>query len=99
MSEGQTYFETMITCYGIIPTLEHHTCMIDLFCRVGLFDKAVMVIQKMPLSDYPPAWFALLSACQKWGNMKLGNFAFKQALRLDQRSNVPYRCRNNNVQI
>jgi pentatricopeptide repeat protein len=97
VSEGRMFFETMITCYGIIPTPEHYTCMVDLYCRVGHFDEAIRIMQEMPSSDYLPAWFALLSACQKWGNVKLGNVAFEQAVRLHQRSNVPYRCKNNSL--
>ena len=31
VDEGQMYFETMIKDYGITPTFEHHTWLIDLF--------------------------------------------------------------------
>eukprot|EP00250_Pteridium_aquilinum_P025265 c30458_g1_i1 orf=2-316(+) len=31
IERGQTYFESMRQNYGVIPTLEHDTCMVDLF--------------------------------------------------------------------
>ncbi|KAH7433391.1 hypothetical protein KP509_07G067300 [Ceratopteris richardii] len=81
VSEGETYFEKMSASFGIIPSLEHHTCMVDLFGRAGHFDKALEAIIKMPSSDHLPAWFALLNACQKWGNTEIGNWAYKNAVR------------------
>eukprot|EP00250_Pteridium_aquilinum_P007006 c16806_g1_i1 orf=1-435(+) len=69
--KGQLYFETMNTPCGIVPSLEHHTCMVDLFGNAGQFDKAISIIEKVPPSDDYSAWFALLGSCKKWGNVKL----------------------------
>ncbi|MCO5596323.1 hypothetical protein L7F22_050384 [Adiantum nelumboides] len=83
VDEGQMHFHNMKEKYGIIPNAEHYTCMVDLFGRTRLFDKALRVIMMMPSSDYPPVWSALLGACRKWGNVKLGKFAFERATQLD----------------
>ncbi|MCO5583964.1 hypothetical protein L7F22_037882 [Adiantum nelumboides] len=84
VDEGQLYFHNMKEKYGIAPDKEHFTCMVDLFGRARLFGKAMRVIKTMPSSDYPPVWSALLGACQKWGNVKLGKFAFERAIQLDE---------------
>lgn len=34
MNEGKMYFESISASYGIIPSLEHHTCMVDLFALI-----------------------------------------------------------------
>ncbi|KAI5074072.1 hypothetical protein GOP47_0012085 [Adiantum capillus-veneris] len=90
VDEGQMYFETMIKKYGITPDKEHQTCMVDLFGRARHFDKTLSVIEKMPFSDYPPVWSALLSACREWGNVKLGRIAFDHAVQLDGGKIGPY---------
>ena len=38
--KAQIFFEAMIQDYGIAPTTEHYTSMIDLFSRVGQVDNA-----------------------------------------------------------
>ena len=95
VTEGQMYFEFMTTRYGIFPNPEHYTCMINLFGCSGHFDKLVELIKQMPLTDHLPAWFALLSACQKWGNVELARLAFEHAVRLDEKSAWPYVCMDN----
>ncbi|MCO5571576.1 hypothetical protein L7F22_025320 [Adiantum nelumboides] len=84
VDEGQIFFDNMTEKYGIARNNEHYTCMVDLFGRARLFNKAMKVIRMMPSSDHPPVWFALLGACRKWGNVKLGRFAFERAVQLDQ---------------
>ncbi|MCO5566363.1 hypothetical protein L7F22_020040 [Adiantum nelumboides] len=90
VDDGQVYFDNMKEKYGIAPDKEHYTCMVDLFGRARLFDKAMRVIKMMPSSDYPPVWSALLGACRKWGNVKLGKFAFERAVQLDERNAAAY---------
>ena len=83
LDEGHMYFEAMGQSFGIVPTVEHCACMIDLFGRAGNFDDAITVIGKMPTSDYLPLWIALLGACTKWGNLDLGGQAFEHVVGLN----------------
>ncbi|KAH7292269.1 hypothetical protein KP509_29G060200 [Ceratopteris richardii] len=91
IDEGELYFKAMKARYGIDATSEHCTCMVNLFSSAGLFDKAVSVIEKMP-SDCFPAWFTLLCACQKWGNVQFGKIAFEEVIRLDKEFDLAYMC-------
>ena len=93
--KAQMYFETMITYYDIIPTLEHYTCMVDLFSRARHFDKAIVLIASMPIHDYIPIWTVLLGACQQCGNLELGNYAFEHAMQLDEKYATAYVCMSN----
>ncbi|KAH7444257.1 hypothetical protein KP509_02G071400 [Ceratopteris richardii] len=79
-NEGETYFENMCRNYGLAPSLEHYTCLVDLFCRAGCLDKASFLIKKLPQYDYPPLWTILLGACQTLGNFDLGKLVFSCAL-------------------
>eukprot|EP00250_Pteridium_aquilinum_P022258 c25334_g3_i4 orf=2-421(+) len=64
--------------------------MIDLFGRAGHLEKAVQVIQEMPSSDYSAVWHALLGACQKWGDVSVGRWAFEQAVQVDKSDGPAY---------
>ncbi|KAI5081296.1 hypothetical protein GOP47_0004479 [Adiantum capillus-veneris] len=92
LSKGLTYFETMSSSYGITPTLEHHTWIVDLFGRAGYFDKAMEVAKRVPSSDHLPTWLALLGACRKWENVVIGRIAFENILRLDRMDTAAYAC-------
>ncbi|KAI5081275.1 hypothetical protein GOP47_0004458 [Adiantum capillus-veneris] len=92
VNEGQTYFEDMMKKYGIVPNIEHHTCMIDLFGRAGHFDKAMGIFKKLPSYDHPPIWSSLMDACRNWGNVKLGRLVFDKAVQLDQHDAAAYAC-------
>ena len=83
IDEAQDYYENMKSKYGIAPKIEHYTCMVVVFGYAGRFDKAISVIRTMPSPDDPSVWVALLSACRKRGNVKLGKLAFEQAIELD----------------
>ena len=80
---AQKLFGNMAKRYGITPNLEHHTCMVVVFGCLGHFDKAMSLIKVMPSCCYRPVWVALLAACRKWGNVKLGKLAFDEVLLLD----------------
>ena len=83
-SKSKTYFEAMSQKFGIEPTLEHHTCMVNFLTRAGNFDKAISMIKKMPFSPDLVMWHALIGTCQHWGNIEFGRMAFKEVLRLDR---------------
>lgn len=84
LDKGQICFERMSAYFDIIWSVEHYTCMIDLFCRAGQLDKAVAMVMEMPLSADVTVWHTLLGACQKLGDWKLGRLAFEHAELLDE---------------
>ncbi|KAI5065682.1 hypothetical protein GOP47_0020377 [Adiantum capillus-veneris] len=77
--KGQMYYETLSANYGIVPTVEHLTCMVELFGRAGKFDKAIALMKQVQVSCSLPSWFSLWSACRKRGNMSLARFTFEYA--------------------
>jgi pentatricopeptide repeat protein len=80
VDEGQMYFTNMSKKYGVLPNAEHYTTMVDLYGRAGHLDKAVDLIRNMSSLDHRPAWNALLTACRKRDDVKLGRLAFDQAI-------------------
>ena len=87
---GKTYFEAMTEDYGMVPTIRHHSCMIDLLGRTGEVDKAVEMVKKMPFCPNLVVWHTILSASKYWGTTSIGKQAFQQAIHLDKNDAVAY---------
>ncbi|KAJ8624195.1 hypothetical protein MRB53_032725 [Persea americana] len=83
VDDGVTYFNSMTSTYGLKPNIQHYCCMVDLYGRAGLLDKAKAVIESMPMEPNPAIWGALLNACRIHGNAQLGEQIGKQLLELE----------------
>ncbi|KAI5081458.1 hypothetical protein GOP47_0004641 [Adiantum capillus-veneris] len=85
VDESYMLLEAMSTEYGILPTIEHFTWVIDVYCRSGKLEKAMGIIHKMPFCPNPLIWHTVLIACEKWGTVNLGKEAFEYAMLLDEK--------------
>lgn len=90
LNKGQGYFQSMTKEHGILPTIDHYTCTIDLLGRAGHLDKAVEVVNSMPFQPDAVVWETVLSACRKYTNIELGQQAFESAVSLDRHHGVAY---------
>ncbi|KAH7434156.1 hypothetical protein KP509_06G003100 [Ceratopteris richardii] len=79
IEKAQMYFFSMKSKYGLTPELEHYSCMIDAFGRVGHLDRAVKMTKEMT-SAGKEVWPILLGACRKWGDVEVGEWAFEHVL-------------------
>ncbi|KAJ1270489.1 hypothetical protein BS78_06G055700 [Paspalum vaginatum] len=68
VNKGMKIFYSMEN-YGIVPTVEHYTCAVDLLGRTGRTREAEKFISKMPVPADGVIWGALLTAC--WYSMDL----------------------------
>ncbi|KAI9198575.1 hypothetical protein LWI28_018417 [Acer negundo] len=88
--EGQMLFEKMSRVYGIFPRLEHFACMVDLYGRAGLLNKAKGIITKMPYKPTPAMWATLLGACRIHGNTDTGEWAAGKLLEMKHENSGYY---------
>lgn len=71
VSKGRALFRSMVEDYGIAPSLQHYTCLLDLLSRSGHLEEAENLIRTMPVNPDEPTWAALLSACKRHGNTQM----------------------------
>lgn len=81
--EGKYYFNTMKSGYGIEPILPHYGCMVDLLGRAGMLDEAKLMVEAMPMKANAVIWGCLMGACEKYGNVKLGEWVAKHLIELE----------------
>lgn len=83
VEEGRYYFNMMKNEYGIKPALVHYGCMVDLFSRCGLLDEAWEMVEGMPMEGNVVIWGSLMGGCEKYGNVKMGEFVAKKLSELE----------------
>lgn len=73
--------------YGLVPTIEHYGCIVDLFCRARRLNEALCLIKELPMRPDLVLWGSLLVACRANKNMEIGEMVAKEILKLD-----PHHC-------
>uniref|UniRef100_J3LWZ4 Pentatricopeptide repeat-containing protein n=2 Tax=Oryza brachyantha TaxID=4533 RepID=J3LWZ4_ORYBR len=68
VDKGMRFFHSMES-NGVVPTVEHYTCAVDLLGRASRVREAENFISKMPIPADGVVWGALLTAC--WYSMDL----------------------------
>lgn len=48
VERGRQLFHSMVVEYGLSPSLQHYTCLVDLYSRSGHFEEAEIVLNSMP---------------------------------------------------
>lgn len=90
VEKGRQIFYSMTKEYGLEPSKDHYTCMVDLLGRAALLDEAKKLIQSMPMFPDTVVWGSLLGACKIHGNMDLGSFVAERLIELDPNNSGPY---------
>ncbi|KAI3798710.1 hypothetical protein L1987_33988 [Smallanthus sonchifolius] len=73
VKEGLRVFETMTNVYGIMPSVQHYGCLVDLLGGAGMLEQAKKVVTEMPLEPDFYVLGALLNACRVHGDVELGS--------------------------
>ncbi|XVE54206.1 hypothetical protein DITRI_Ditri03aG0061800 [Diplodiscus trichospermus] len=77
VEQGKFYFDMMKNVYGIRPNLQHYGCMVDLLGRAGLLEEARKMVEEMPMKANVVIWGCLMGACEKFGNVEIGEWVAK----------------------
>nr|TKS08956.1 pentatricopeptide repeat-containing family protein [Populus alba] len=72
VDEGRQLFESMKLSFGLVPKVEHYSCMVDFCARAGLLNEAWDLIKKMPGKPDEIVLGSLLGACQRRRNADVG---------------------------
>lgn len=90
VQEGKHFFEMMKNVYQIEPRFAHYGCMVDLLGRAGLLEEARAMVEGMPMKANVVIWGCLMGACEKFGNVKMGEWVAKHLQELEPWSDGAY---------
>lgn len=83
VNEGRQWFNLMETKFGIVPRIEHYSCMVDLLARAGKVEEAWEFIENMPEEPDAVLLGALLNACRNSKNVEIGEKVMGKILELE----------------
>ncbi|KAK4800605.1 hypothetical protein SAY86_021092 [Trapa natans] len=83
LTQGREFMARMESLYGVTPTVEHYTCIVDMLGRANQLEEAYEVALSMPFKDNPVVWRALLAAARLHGNVDIAEVALRKVVELD----------------
>ncbi|XVF72072.1 hypothetical protein PTKIN_Ptkin12aG0092000 [Pterospermum kingtungense] len=89
-NKGLEFFNLMTEKYGIKPSVQHYTCIVDLLGRSGCLDEAEAMIRSMPVKEDAIVWKTLLSACKIHKNTDMAKRIAEEVLKLDPQDSASY---------
>ncbi|XP_024312943.1 pentatricopeptide repeat-containing protein At2g22070 [Brachypodium distachyon] len=84
VNEGDHFFKLMQDEYGIVPSIEHYNCMVDLYGRAGMLYKAHNFIKENNIKHEAIVWKTLLSACRLHKHMEYAKLASENLIQLEE---------------
>ncbi|XP_060172238.1 pentatricopeptide repeat-containing protein At2g34400 [Lycium barbarum] len=90
VDEGKRNFDIMSSSFGLVPKVEHYSCMVDLLSRAGRVYEAWEFIEKMPQKPDEILLGALLGACQKLKNIDVGERVMQLLLEMEPSNSGNY---------
>ncbi|XP_062163296.1 pentatricopeptide repeat-containing protein At2g34400 isoform X2 [Alnus glutinosa] len=90
VDEGRKLFDMMSSSFGLVPKVEHYSCMVDLLARAGHLYEAWDFIEKMPEKPDEVVLGALLGACQKRRNIDISERVVQLLLELEPSNSGNY---------
>lgn len=90
VDEGRQLFHSMSLSFGLVPKIEHYSCMVDLLARAGHVYEAWDFIEKMPGKPDEIVLGALLGACQKCRNADVSERVIKLLLEIEPSNSGNY---------
>ncbi|KAF9614099.1 hypothetical protein IFM89_015361 [Coptis chinensis] len=90
IDEGRHWFYMMQHTYGLVPKIEHYSCMVDLLGRAGRLREALDFIEEMPGKPDAILLGALLGSCKNFGNVEVGERVMCLLLELEPMNSGNY---------
>ncbi|XP_047056072.1 pentatricopeptide repeat-containing protein At3g13880-like [Lolium rigidum] len=90
VDEGLRYYEIMKKEYGLSPTTEHCTCVVDLLGRAGRLADAEAFVRDSIFHDEPIIWRSLLASCRIHRDMERGQLVADRIMELEPASSASY---------
>lgn len=94
VDEGFRHFKSMSQEFGLVPRMEHYSCMVDVLGRAGRLCKIEEFINKMPMKPNVLIWRTVLVACCRanvWDHKsELGQRAAQMLFELEPQNAVNY---------
>lgn len=77
-------FIAMKDDHGILPTIDHCNCMVDLLARAGHLEQAEELLDSLPFKSNITGWTSLLTHCRVHNKVELGRRCLDRVTAIDE---------------
>lgn len=88
--EGCSHLKAMQEIQGILPSIEHLNCMVDVLGNANLLNEARDLLETIPFGPNIVGWMSMLSSCKRHSNVELGRQCFDFIVSADRRNVAAY---------
>ncbi|KAF8408197.1 hypothetical protein HHK36_007339 [Tetracentron sinense] len=88
VDDGVHVFESITHKHGMVPSMDHYACMVDMFGRAGMLERAKCLIYGMPYEPDALIWKTFLAACRLHGDLQLAQLARDHVLSMEGEDNA-----------
>lgn len=78
VQDGVNYFDMMSSEFGLKPDVKHYGCIVDLYGRAGMLNRALEVIKSSPFSDSAILWRTFLASSKIHKDVSNGEKALEK---------------------
>lgn len=82
VDQGRHFFYSLESTYGIKPSIEHYSCVVDLLGRAGHLEEAESIIRGMTIPPNEVVLGSLLGSCSVHKNLELGECLIKELVQM-----------------
>ncbi|KAH0662275.1 hypothetical protein KY284_027206 [Solanum tuberosum] len=82
VDQGRHIFYSLESTYGIKPSIEHYSCIVDLLGRAGHLEEAESIIRGMTILPNEVVLGSLLGSCSVHKNLELGECLIKELVQM-----------------
>ncbi|XP_024532367.1 pentatricopeptide repeat-containing protein At4g02750-like [Selaginella moellendorffii] len=90
LEESKAYFSSIEQDFGLIHTVDHFVCLVDMLGRSGRLDDAEEMVRAVGLESEMVAWVALLAACKLHGDGERARRIAESVFRMETKEESPY---------
>ncbi|XP_026388732.1 pentatricopeptide repeat-containing protein At5g44230 [Papaver somniferum] len=83
VKQGKEILEKMHNDFGLTPSADHYTCIVDMLGRSGCLEEAFELVENMPVKPHGGVWGALLGACKVHKNVEIAEIAAEHLSELE----------------
>ena len=90
IEKGEAIFNRMRSDFGILPSIQHYGCLVDLYARAGLVRKAMDIVNSMPMEPDLLVWGALLSGSRIHGIVDACQISLEKMVSMDPNNSTAH---------
>nr|XP_043634711.1 pentatricopeptide repeat-containing protein At4g37170 [Erigeron canadensis] len=90
VDKGLEYFNSIKEKHGLVYTVDHYACVVDMLSRSGRFSEAEEMIKEMPMKPDKFLWASLLAGCRTHGNLDLAERAANALFKIEPENAATY---------